>query len=103
MEQPAVQKLFEQLGPRFATRPGGYTRIQRTKQRTNDNSSMAYVSYLSAHEPTPVQRVRLSRRRSLRRSSSVVGVGCARKQALLRRKLIETRQLPSRGSATPDE
>lgn len=63
MEPVAVQKLFEQLAPRFAARPGGYTRIQRTQKRRNDNADMAFVSYLSASEPSAMQRVSAARLR----------------------------------------
>ncbi len=38
-----VSKLFNELGPRFATRPGGYTRILKCGFRTGDNAPMAYV------------------------------------------------------------
>lgn len=39
----AVGKLFDELGPRYATRPGGYLRILKCGFRTGDNAPMAYV------------------------------------------------------------
>ncbi|MCX6988797.1 MAG: 50S ribosomal protein L17 [Chlamydiia bacterium] len=42
-----VGKLFDLLGPRFATRNGGYTRIIRKAQRVGDNASTCYIEYLS--------------------------------------------------------
>lgn len=39
----AVQKLFQDLGPRFSKRPGGYLRILRCGFRAGDNAPMAYV------------------------------------------------------------
>jgi large subunit ribosomal protein L17 len=39
----AVGKLFNELGPRFANRPGGYIRILKCGYRAGDNAPMAYV------------------------------------------------------------
>lgn len=38
-----VGKLFEELGPRYAERPGGYIRILKCGERTGDKAPMAYV------------------------------------------------------------
>lgn len=39
----AVGKLFNELGPRYATRPGGYVRILKCGYRAGDKAPMAYV------------------------------------------------------------
>jgi large subunit ribosomal protein L17 len=41
-----VVKLFENLGPRFKTRPGGYTRILRMDVRPGDSAPMALMQLL---------------------------------------------------------
>lgn len=45
-----VVKLFESLGPRFLTRPGGYTRILRMDPRPGDAAPMALMQLLDQPE-----------------------------------------------------
>ena len=42
-DRDAVTKLFNELGPRYETRPGGYLRILKCGFRTGDKAPMAYV------------------------------------------------------------
>lgn len=42
-DRDVVTKLFNELGPRFAARPGGYTRILKMGFRVGDNAPMAFV------------------------------------------------------------
>jgi large subunit ribosomal protein L17 len=39
-----VEKLFDELGPRFKARPGGYTRILHMANRAGDNADMALMA-----------------------------------------------------------
>ena len=43
-------KLFNELGPRFQTRPGGYTRILKMGFRVGDNAPMALVELVERAE-----------------------------------------------------
>ena len=46
-----VEKLFDELGPRYAKRNGGYLRILKTGFRKGDNAPLALVSLLDQPEP----------------------------------------------------
>ena len=47
-----VIKLFDELGPRYKARPGGYTRILKMGFRVGDNAPMALVELVDRPEPT---------------------------------------------------
>jgi large subunit ribosomal protein L17 len=47
-----VGKLFNELGPRYQARPGGYTRILKMGFRVGDNAPMALVELVDRPEPT---------------------------------------------------
>jgi len=51
-DRDSVVKLFADLGPRFATRPGGYTRILKMGFRVGDNAPMALVELVERPEAT---------------------------------------------------
>ena len=53
-DKAAVGKLFDDLGERFADRPGGYLRILKCANRPGDNAPMAYVQLVEMRvEATP--------------------------------------------------
>ncbi|MDP2418209.1 MAG: 50S ribosomal protein L17 [Hydrogenophaga sp.] len=51
-DRDVVVKLFNELGPRFAARPGGYTRILKMGYRVGDNAPMALVELVDRAEDT---------------------------------------------------
>ncbi len=42
-DRDTVTKLFNEIGPHYASRPGGYTRILKAGGRVSDNAPMAYM------------------------------------------------------------
>jgi large subunit ribosomal protein L17 len=54
-DRDVVTKLFNELGPRFAARPGGYTRILKMGFRVGDNAPMAFVELVDRAEETEAQ------------------------------------------------
>ena len=50
-DKEAVGKLFSELGPRFKSRPGGYTRILKCGFRPGDKAPMAIIELVEKSEP----------------------------------------------------
>ncbi|AAV82722.1 50S ribosomal protein L17 [Idiomarina loihiensis] len=56
-DKEVVGKLFNELGPRYEERPGGYTRIMKCGFRTGDNAPMAYIELVGRPEVEEVEEV----------------------------------------------
>jgi large subunit ribosomal protein L17 len=49
-DEVQVRKLFDVLGPRYASRPGGYTRVLKAGFRFGDNAEMAFIEFVDRDE-----------------------------------------------------
>lgn len=48
LREPVVTKLFDEIGPRFSERPGGYTRIVKIGPRAGDGADMAILELIGS-------------------------------------------------------
>lgn len=55
-DKQSVGKLFNELGPRFKDRPGGYLRILKIGFRAGDSAPMALVQLLDQPEQEPAAK-----------------------------------------------
>ncbi len=69
-DKEVVKKLFGTLAPRFATRPGGYTRTLRLNPRPGDGADMAIVELIGS-EPTFKKRKEEKKARRDRKETAV--------------------------------
>ncbi len=65
-----VTKLFDEIGPRFKARPGGYTRILHMANRAGDNADMALMALVDqaaaveARAEEPVKKARARKKKA---------------------------------------
>src|ERR1700749_3524731 len=49
-DEMQVTKLFDVIGPRYASRPGGYIRVLKAGFRHGDNAEMAFIEFVDRDE-----------------------------------------------------
>jgi large subunit ribosomal protein L17 len=65
-----VEKLFADLGPRFKTRPGGYTRILRMLPRPGDNAPMALMQLVEGPKSEAAEEPAGGKKKAARRRAA---------------------------------
>ena len=77
-DKDVVKKLFNEIAPRYASRPGGYTRILKLGPRPGDGAPMVLIELVDREEQAapaaPEQQAGRGRRRLRRRSAEAAPV-----------------------------
>lgn len=60
ISEDVVVKLIKEIGPRFKSRPGGYTRIVRLENRLKDNAEMVLLEFVEKGEKQVVEKTKKS-------------------------------------------
>jgi large subunit ribosomal protein L17 len=93
-----VSKLFADLGPRFRTRPGGYTRILRMVPRAGDNAPMALMQLVDRPAPEAVPSTNGAEGKQKRGSKGAAAKGEAQES-----QSASSKSKPAKGKAAKAE
>ena len=53
----AVAKLFNELGPRYKDRPGGYLRVIKSGLRNGDKAPSAQIEFVDRQKQDPLEEI----------------------------------------------
>ena len=80
-----VEKLFEDLGPRFKARPGGYTRILRMLPRAGDSAPMALMQLVDGPAGATAEEAPVAKKKGARSKKKADAAGAAEAEAAPKR------------------
>jgi large subunit ribosomal protein L17 len=81
-----VEKLFDDLGPRFKARPGGYTRILRMLPRAGDSAPMALMQLVDGPAAAAAEEAPAAKKKGARRAAKKAEGDASEAEAAPKRK-----------------
>jgi large subunit ribosomal protein L17 len=67
----AVKKLFDEIGPKFKDRPGGYTRVLKLGYRHGDNSPVSLIEFVGEEkEKKVVRKVKTTEKKAVKKTGA---------------------------------
>lgn len=96
VQEPLVDKMISEIGPRFVNRPGGYTRIVRLGTRLKDNSEMVLLEWVELGTEIKDQKSNIKENKKAKKDKK-------KKDVLVEKPVKKAEKEVARGAIKPSE